>query len=289
MSSKPGLRFALSICLGEVEMNAAPSKAETGFSRSGPTSAGGSTRTLKEVVTKEGESMAMQWNRRSVIGAAVMAAVPVTAVMAATDDKANPAVKGKLTDQSLGTLLQAMGLETKVQEKRYDFAFKATIDDQEWELSMSSVLSQDGSSVWVMAWLDELPKSAADVPRTALLRLLSDNDKLGKGKFFTYIAANRRFVLQRVIPNENMTAERFRAVLDDLGESVVATHPHWRVANWTSPTAEDPAQVVKAGNPVKGSLPSNGVGKAVSQPSTTQGKILKTAVNDSKFGNSQKK
>ncbi|WP_373651889.1 type III secretion system chaperone [Schlesneria sp. DSM 10557] len=233
--------------------------------------------------------MSKQWNRRSVISAAVMAAaVPVSGVIAATEKKADPVVKGKLTDQTLGNLLQAMGLETKVQETRYDFGFKATIEDQEWELSMSTVLSQDASSVWVMAWLDELPKSAADVPRTALLRLLSDNDKLGKGKFFAYIAANRRFVLQRVVPNEGMTAEKFRAVLDDLGESVVATHPHWSVSNWTS-SGDDPAAAAKAAPPVKGSLPASGVNKAVGTQSTGQGKVLKTGVNNSKLGDSQKK
>ena len=230
--------------------------------------------------------MAMQWSRRSVLGAALVATVPAVAVRAA-DEKSAP-VKGKLTDQTLGTLLQAMGLETKVQEQRYDFAFKATIEAEEWELSMSSVLSQDGSSIWVMAWLDELPKSAADVPRTALLRLLSDNDKLGKGKFFTYIAANRRFVLQRVIPNENITSEKFRAVLDDLGQSVVATHPHWSVSNWTSPSGEDPAQVAKTGAAVKGSVPTAGAAAPL-PAATTPPKALKTAGNETKFGSSPKK
>lgn len=226
--------------------------------------------------------MAMQWNRRSVLGAALATAVPA-AVGFGAEEKAAPAVKGKLTEESLGTLLKAMGLETKAQEQRFDFTFKATIESEEWELSMSSVLSQDGSSVWVMAWLDELPKSAADVPRTALLRLLSDNDKLGKGKFFAYIAANRRFVLQRVIPNENITAEKFRAVLDDLGQSVVGTHPHWSVSNWTSPSAEDPAAAAKTDVAVKGSTPKT------SGPTTaTPAKALKSAVNDSKFGSTQK-
>ena len=232
--------------------------------------------------------MAMQWNRRSVMGAALAVAVPVAAAMAA-DEKATTPVKGKLTDQSLGTLLQAMGLETKVQEQRYDFAFKATIESEDWELSMSAVLSQDASSIWVMAWLDELPKSAADVPRTALLRLLSDNDKLGKGKFFTYIAANRRFVLQRVIPNENINSEKFRAVLDDLGQSVVATHPHWSVSNWTSPGGEDPAQVSKTGVAVKGSVPAASTPTGSAQPATTPAKVQKTVVNDTKFGSTQKK
>ena len=228
--------------------------------------------------------MAIQLNRRSVIGAALVAAIPVAAGTSVAQEKPSPAVKGKLSDQTLGTLLKAMGLDTKVQEQRYDFAFKATIDDNEWELSMSSVLSQDGSSVWVMAWLDELPKSAADVPRTALLRLLSDNDKLGKGKFFTYIAANRRFVLQRVIPNENITAE-----LDDLGQSVVETHPHWSVSNWTSPAAEDPAQVAKTGSPMKGSTQTATGTAPATLPANTPAKALKTAVNDAKAGGSVKK
>ena len=85
-----------------------------------------------------------------------------------------------------------------------------------------------------MAWLDELPRSAADVPRTALLRLLANNDRMGKGKFFAYIASNRRFVLQRVVENQNMSTAAFRDILKDFGASVVETYPHWSVANWTA-------------------------------------------------------
>lgn len=226
--------------------------------------------------------MAMNWSRRSILGAAMAATVPVVAGSASADEKAGPAVKGKLTDESLGNLLKAMGFDAQLEEKRYDFVFKATIEKEEWDLSMSAVLSQDGSSIWVMAWLDELPKSAADVPRTALLRLLSDNDKLGKGKFFTYIASNRRFVLQRVVPNEAISSEKFRAVLDDIGQSVVATHPHWSVSNWSAPSTEDPAQTAKTGTQVKGSLPVSTNTTAGNPPKTTG--PARTATNDSKFG-----
>lgn len=248
--------------------------------------------------------MDMQWTRRAVVGAALSAvAAPAAMGVASAQDKAAtavaPAVKGKLTDQSLGNLLKAMGLDATAAEQRYDFAFKATIEDNEWELSMSAVLSQDGGSVWIMAWLDELPKSAADVPRTALLRLLSDNDKLGKGKFFAYIASNRRFVLQRVIPNENMTAASFRGALDDLGQSVVSTHAHWSVSNWASSTSEDPAAASRTGTQVRGSAPQSGASAAPVRPATTQTatsgsgtagrQTLKSAVNDSKFNSATKK
>ena len=144
---------------------------------------------------------------------------------------------GQLTEDQLGGLLRAMGLRPKKELKRYDFAFKAIYKGEEWELSMSTVLSQNGESVWVMAWLDELPKTADAVPRTALLRLLAANDRLGQGKFFAYVASNRRFVLQRVVDNENITTAKFRNILKELGSSVVQTYPQWSVANWKKPSS----------------------------------------------------
>jgi hypothetical protein len=203
------------------------------------------------------------------LGAAV-ATLAAPAFLAA-QDKAAPAARGRLTDDSLGLLLKAMGLDAKLSEKRYDFTFKSTVADDDWDLSMSAVLSVDGNSIWIMAWLDECPKSAADVPRLALLRLLDQNDKLGKGKFFAYISSNKRFVLQRVIANENMSTAAFRAALDDLGQSVVQTYPYWSTANWSSSNAQQeiPA-ATKSGPPVKGSAPSTPARapQAVNSPAT---------------------
>lgn len=153
-----------------------------------------------------------------------------TAGQRTTTQQAN----GQLTEQSLGNLLGAMGLRPAKKQKRYDFRFKATLKKEDWELSMSAVLSQNGESLWVIAWLDELPKSAADVPRTALLRLLAANDSLGKGKAFAYIPSNRRFVLQRVLSNKNMTTATLRDALKDLGSTVVLTYPQWSTSNWKS-------------------------------------------------------
>jgi hypothetical protein len=145
----------------------------------------------------------------------------------------------RLSDAELGNMLRAMGIEVKLDDRRYDFTFSANYNKEPWNLSMSSVLSEDGKAIWVMAWLDACPKSAADVPRTALLRLLAKNDSLGDGKFFAYIRSNNRFVLQRVVPNENLTTARFREVLQDLGASVVETYPYWAVSNW-KPSSRTP-------------------------------------------------
>ncbi|QDT55022.1 hypothetical protein Pan44_30630 [Caulifigura coniformis] len=173
---------------------------------------------------------------------------------------------GALTEKSLGELLESLTLKPDKQQQRYDFAFLAPFDDQKWELSMSAVLSQDGTSIWIMAWLDECPKSASEVPRTALLRLLAENDKLGGGKFFAYIPSNRRFVLQQVIPNDNMTSARFKVILQDLGTTVVETHSTWSVAGWNqaAPTGPGGTEVQTAGR-------------------VSPGAATTTATNESKF------
>ena len=147
-------------------------------------------------------------------------------------------VQGQLGESELGNALAALGLKPTKTEKRYDFAFKTSYRGEEWKFSMSAVLSRDEKSIWVMAWLDPIPASAAEVPRTALLRLLAANDRLGGGKFFAYIPGNKRFVLQRVVPNVNMDTAAVRAALQDLAVSVAEEYPTWAVANW-SPTAAE--------------------------------------------------
>ena len=150
----------------------------------------------------------------------------------------------------LSNLLKAMGLKPEKTDQRYDFTFRSIHNREEWDLSMTTVLSEDGSSIWAMAWLDELPRSAADVPRTALLRLLAANDRLGNGKFFAYVASNRRFVLQRVVPNANISTRGFRDLLADLGRSVADSYPYWSTANWSG--SSKPATTASSGAADKG-------------------------------------
>ena len=165
-----------------------------------------------------------------------------------TDAESPKRLPGQLGSDEIQNMLEAMGLNVEVEDRRFDFKFKAKYDGEEWTLSMSVVLSENERSIWVMAWLDQIPASAADVPRTALLRLLAANDRMGKGKFFAYIPTNKRLVLQRVIPNYKINSRAFRAVMVDLGASVVETFQHWSVANWkrkpeTEGTAGDPGTV----------------------------------------------
>ncbi|MGE3316754.1 MAG: type III secretion system chaperone, partial [Planctomycetaceae bacterium] len=198
---------------------------------------------------------------------------------AADEAEAAARKEGQLDVKALGNMIEAMGVDAKLDDKRYDFNFKTVYGGEEWELSMSAVLSQNEKSLWVMAWLDELPKSAADVPRTALLRLLANNDRMGNGKFFAYIPSNRRFVLQRVVSNEDMTTATFRELLQDLGASVVETFPHWTVSNWkASETAAKPSDEAIPSNEAK-SAPAHPLTETRKAPSRSAGKAARTKSN----------
>ena len=164
----------------------------------------------------------------------------VPSLSSAKADEATQLPPGALTEESLGQILNAIGLKPMKTDKRYDFAFKTSIRGEEWKFSMSAVLSRNGESVWIMAWLDEVPKTADAVPRTALLRLLAANDRMGNGKFFAYIPTNKRFVLQRVLKNQNMSTRKVTETLQDLAVSVADEFPIWNVANWAPKTAPSP-------------------------------------------------
>ena len=142
------------------------------------------------------------------------------------------AATGRLTDESLGELLRSVGLTPKQVDFRHDFRFQADFEGQAWNLRMTAALSRDGESLWLMAWLDELPASAADVPRTALLKMLAANDDLGGNTFYAFLPASRRFVLQRVVPNRNLDAASLIAGLSDLGATVRAQQPIWSTGGW---------------------------------------------------------
>lgn len=232
----------------------------------------------------------MEVTRRDWLAAATLASL-VPAVAMAQEEETTPAktaapkaaakapakeapAPGALTEQTLKSLLEARGLKPTQTQSRFDFAFALKPQGgEDWNLSMSAVLSADGKTIWVMAWLDELPRSSRDVPRTALLRLLAENDLMGRGKFFSYIPANRRFALQQVIENREMTMRKFQGILVDLGNTVIETYGFWSVEAWKDPAGGESANA----DPSAG-LPTNTTnGTPTNQPATTTARPATTA------------
>src|SRR5262245_27187774 len=137
--------------------------------------------------------MSSQISRRHLLSTSLAAVGGTSAAgaVAAEGDKA-PAKKGRLTLDGLGKLLAAMGLKVTKEKSQYNFTFPAKLDE-EWNMTMSAVLSTDEESIWIMAWLNELPKSAAYVPRTALLRLLAKTTRWARPSSLTCPARSNSF------------------------------------------------------------------------------------------------
>jgi hypothetical protein len=180
--------------------------------------------------------MSTNFSRRQLLstGIAAVGGTLAARAIAAEEEKAPAKKKGQLSLDELGNLLKALGLKTTRDESRFDFTFPVELE-QEWKMSMSAVLSANENSIWIMAWLNELPKSAADVPRTALLRLLAENDKMGKA-FFAYVPGNKRFALERMLDNENITTASFKEDLLDVARLVIDTQSVWTVSEWKPAT-----------------------------------------------------
>lgn len=220
--------------------------------------------------------MAGELTRRSMLAAGLGAAGAVATTKAhAAAEKA----EGRLDLEGLAKALKAAGIKAKAREKAFDFGYvEKDAVGEEWTLSMSAVLSNDEETVWLMAWLDELPQSSGDVPRTALLRLLADNDMIGNGIFFAYVKSNRRFILQRVLKNADLDATSLKNDLDELGFAVMNTYAHWSVKNWkqltvSTETAASAAKESEADEAVKPS--AGGVSRTATRDAGTTGKSRK--------------
>lgn len=186
--------------------------------------------------------MSTNVSRRHVLttGLATLGGTLATAALAADKEKAGesekarrekPAAKGQLSLEALGTLLEAMGLKPAKYESSYNFTFPFKAE-AEWNMTMTATMSTDEMGIWITAYLSELPQTAADVPRTALLKLLAQNDELGDGIFFAYIPKVRKIVLERMIPNEGLTSASFKESIRELATRVTETQPLWTVSEW---------------------------------------------------------
>jgi hypothetical protein len=221
--------------------------------------------------------MSSNFSRRQWIssGLAVFGGTLATGAVAAEKQAGDRDKAGPITLDELERLLKGLGLKLSKVETRFDFSFDAKLDS-EWKMGMSVFLSSDSEGLWITAWLDELPKSSADVPRTALLRLLAENDKMGK-VFFAYSSGNRRFALNRFIHNDNVTAASLKKDLLEVAHVVVETQQFWSVAEWKQPSSSPGSSGKESGSEPSASAE----GKPSELKSTGGAKPIRSASSES--------
>ena len=191
---------------------------------------------------------------------------------AATDDQ--------ISFDALGKMLEAMGLKPNKFETSYNFTFPFKAET-EWNMAMTATMSQHQLGIWITAWLAELPQSSADVPRTALLRLLAQNDELGGGIFFAYMPKVRKIVLECMVANDEVTSATFLEDVRDLATRVAETQQYWDVAEWKKSPASGSGKDSAAdeGKSSAGEKPA-----ILSGSGTQDAKPIKTAAKDAAAG-----
>ena len=217
-------------------------------------------------------------------GLAALGGTLATAALAADKEKAGDpekasakkpaAAKGQLSLEALGTLMEAMGLKPTKYESSFNFTFPFKAE-AEWNMTMTATMSTDEMGIWITAYLADMPQTAADVPRTALLKLLAQNDELGDGIFFAYIPKVRKIVLERMIANEGITSASFKESIRELATRVTETQPLWTVSEWKQTPASG-----STGKESAAEEKSSGEKPAVLN-GTKDAKPIKSANNDS--------
>lgn len=138
-----------------------------------------------------------------------------------------------LTPESLGTLLREdMGLDASPFENRHDFLYKADLQNQELELFFSVALSTDQKQLRVRAWLDPLPEGM--ISEEPLLKLLNRNAELTAGLHYAYSREGRRFLIEAVLKNDQMTAEKLKTALNEVSMEVATSWGLWATSEWTT-------------------------------------------------------
>ena len=145
--------------------------------------------------------------------------------------KESPTTSNKaLNFMQLGAMISQMGLEPYPVQSRYDFQYRAELDGQEIELSLSAVLREDDSLIRVSAWLDPLP--AGTIPGGPLLDMLSRNEEMKRGLRFAYSKQTGRFLLEKTVPNNEITPEILAAIFQDVSLSVTENWSIWSTSSW---------------------------------------------------------
>ncbi|HCS50296.1 MAG TPA: hypothetical protein DIW81_01680 [Planctomycetaceae bacterium] len=154
------------------------------------------------------------------------AAFPVKQIAEST------AANTQLTMNDLGRLIQELQLTPKLVGSQYDVVYQAEMNDQEIEVFFSLKLTNDHSKVRIRAWLDPLPES--EISEKHLLELLAAGSELESCFHFGYNKDVKRFLLEAIVPNQNLTSKDLDTTMLQVSEEVSNTWLLWATSEWVA-------------------------------------------------------
>ncbi len=162
------------------------------------------------------------------VGCALAGALLVLAGLAHAQSE-RPA--GRLDAAGLRAMLTALGYPPREARGEPGVELEIVLHPQDGRAITTRVtLSQDGSIVWLVAWLKKVPPGRT-ISGNAILGMLEENDAIGP-THFSYNESRRWFYLNKPIPNQDMTAEKLRGELNHLATMVARTESLWDPDRW---------------------------------------------------------
>ncbi len=130
-----------------------------------------------------------------------------------------------LSPQTLGTMLQGMGLQPVVDREQFILRVKATVNNTDYTYPIAVGISQNRTLVWISCEMAQLDKSNGVTPQS-IMNLLAANAQLAPS-FFSVDQQNW-LVIQRPVTNAGITPEVLGYNLKSFLANVKAAEPLYK-------------------------------------------------------------
>jgi hypothetical protein len=158
-------------------------------------------------------------------------AVVVLGLLGAVAHAQGPGAPGRLDDTGLRAALVTLGYQPREVRNEAGTEYEIPLRPPDGRVITTRItLSKDGSLLWLVAWLKKVPPDRT-ISGNAVLDMLVANDAIGP-THFSYNERQRWFFLNRPVVNQDLTAQRLRAELDQLGAIVTRTEALWNPDRW---------------------------------------------------------
>jgi hypothetical protein len=157
--------------------------------------------------------------------------VAIVALLAPAAQAQPERAPGRLDPARLKALLATLGYQPRESGNESGVELEITLRPPDGRAITTRVaLSRDGSLVWLVAWLKKVPPGRT-ISGNAILDMLVENDAIGPAHF-SYNESRRWFFLNKPVVNQDLTADRLRAELAQLGATVARTESLWDPDRW---------------------------------------------------------
>ena len=167
-------------------------------------------------------------------------AIPSTSAFAQPKETSK-AAEGRITAESLKTILEGLGYDITEKDEVKDTTGKVigySISlEKGYTFHPQITISGDQSNLWFVFNLMAVPDPAT-VPSKILLGLMTANDRIYPG-YFGYYAKDNLFTMKSFMANKGLKAKDVKLQLETMGANANAYDTLWNSTKWEGSKPKD--------------------------------------------------